>query len=116
MTYPSPLYFTALALATVLLASQAQALTVKLAWDAPPLSSGIPDGYTMYRKIGNGQFELLATVGAITLTYTDNQAVLGQQCYHVTAFNAGGESPPSNEACFQGVQAPGSPQALRIVP
>jgi hypothetical protein len=104
-----------LAMSLLLWATSAQALTVKLAWDAAT-TGGVPENYVMYRKVGNGQFELLATIPVPTLTYTDNTAVLGLQCYHVTATNAGGESSPSNEACFQAVEKPGAPGQLRLVP
>lgn len=96
------------------LVTGAFALTVKLAWEAPAV--GVPDTYVLYRKIGNGQFELLVTIPAPTMTYTDTTAVIGQNCYHVTASNAGGESSPSNEACFSGQAATSAPQSLRIVP
>lgn len=103
-----------LLLCMLLLTTQAAALTVKLAWDPPAV--GVPETYVLYRKIGTGQYELLATIPVPTLTYTDNTAVLGSNCYQVTASNSGGESLPSNIACFQGQTAPGPPQALRIIP
>jgi hypothetical protein len=70
--------------------------TVSLTWDPP--ASGTPDGYTMYRKTDMG-FELLKSIEAPTVTFTDDTAVRGTNCYHVTAYNDNGESPPSNERC-----------------
>lgn len=100
--------------ALLLATSTAYAASVKLAWDAPAV--GVPDNYVMYRQVGSGQFELLATIPASSLTYTDTTAVIGQNCYHVTASNAGGESAPSNAVCFQAVSPPTPPQALRFIP
>lgn len=102
------------ACAALLLATSAHAASVKLAWDAPAV--GVPDSYVMYRQVGSGQFELLATIPAASLTYVDTTAVLGTNCYHVTASNAGGESAPSNAVCFQAVSPPTPPQALRFIP
>lgn len=105
-----------------LLSLVSHAEAVRLRWDAP--STGIPAGYTMYRyTVPNGvcgtaivpTFELLgvAPVGAQP-EFVDAAPVLGANYYHVTAYNSGGESLPSNQVCFQFVSKTTAPQNLRI--
>lgn len=105
----------------LLSAASAQAASVVLEWDAPSL--GEPQGYRMYRHIVPGgqcgaaivpNFELLgvAPVG-VQPTFTDTSPVVGANYYHVTAYNDGGESLPSNQVCFRLLQKPGAPQNLR---
>ena len=106
-------------LAVLLSVSVAQAVTLE--WDAPAV--GVPQGYTLYRQVVPGgvcgtailpNFEVKGSTLVGVREFTDSSPVIGANYYHVTAYNAGGESLPSNQVCFQSVQAPSSPQSLRI--
>lgn len=95
---------------------------VRLKWDAPAV--GVPEGYTMYRySVAGGNcgapivpsFELLgvAPVG-VEPSFRDDAPVIGANYYHVTAYNSGGESLPSNQVCFQAQTRTTAPQRLRV--
>lgn len=58
-------------------------------------------GFRLERKVGaSGAFGQLTTVGANTTSYIDSALTAGTTyCYRVSAYNAAGTSPSSNEAC-----------------
>ena len=68
-------------------------------------------GFNVYRRLGAGQFERIASVGADGVTYVDPASAPGA-CYQVTAFNAIGESAPTNTACLDTV--PNAPDGLTV--
>ncbi|TLZ60410.1 MAG: hypothetical protein E6K13_08345 [Methanobacteriota archaeon] len=72
---------------------------VTLTWQAPASGgSSAITGYNVYRGTAAGAGSLLTTVGT-ALTYTDNAATNGVTYYYrVSAVNAVGEGPKSNEA------------------
>jgi len=73
--------------------------TVTLTWSAPSSNGGSPiTNYKIYRRTTSGQLSLLATLPNV-LSYTDSAVTNGQTYYYqVTAVNAVGEGPRSNEA------------------
>jgi hypothetical protein len=95
---------------------------VMLKWDKP--ATGVPQGYTVYRlqvpggvceAIVQPEMELLESIPAVEQPeYVDSNTVVGANYYHVTAYNTGGESLPSNQVCFQFMQKTSAPQNLRI--
>ncbi len=77
---------------------------VTLSWQAPASSgSSALTGYDLYRGTScNGLETLYKSLGTGT-TYTDTGAKSGvTYCYYVTAVNAAGQSPPSNQASATG--------------
>jgi len=54
-------------------------------------------GFRIERRKGTGSYTTLATVGAGVTSYSDNDICPGQFYYRVFAFNAAGDSAPSNE-------------------
>lgn len=60
-------------------------------------TSANEQGFRIYR-ITNQQKVAIAEVGPNVTEYTDANAPSGA-CYVVTAFNASGESPPTNSTC-----------------
>jgi hypothetical protein len=72
---------------------------VTLSWSAPTSDGGsVMTGYRVYRGTTAGQETLFAALGNV-LTYVDSAVSNGQTYYYqVTANNAAGESPKSNEA------------------
>jgi S-layer homology domain len=58
-------------------------------------------GFKVERKTGtNGTFAPVGDVGANTTSFMDGSLSTGSlYCYRVRAYNAGGDSAPSNEAC-----------------
>jgi len=70
-----------------------------LTWAAPVSDGGSPiTGYKVYRATSAGAETLLSTVGVV-LSYTDPGLTSGQAYYYeVSAVNAVGEGPKSNEA------------------
>jgi fibronectin type 3 domain-containing protein len=56
-------------------------------------------GFHVYRSVQGGGFALWAILGANVTTTQDNSVILGHvYAYYVTAYNAVGESAPSNTA------------------
>ena len=75
---------------------------ISLSWTAPSNNGGSAiTGYKIYRgATSNGEGATpIVTVSSSTLSYNDTGLVSGQTYYYkITAVNAVGESPPSNEA------------------
>src|SRR6266480_3319675 len=73
--------------------------TVTLTWSAPSSNGGSPiTNYKIYRGTSSNGETLKATIGNV-LTYTDTSVTNGVTYYYqVSAVNAAGESPRSNEA------------------
>jgi fibronectin type 3 domain-containing protein len=71
---------------------------VALTWSAPTSNGGSAiTGYRVYRGTSSGSETLLTTLGNVT-SWTDANAASGTTYYYqVTAVNAAGESPRSNE-------------------
>jgi hypothetical protein len=57
-------------------------------------------GFRIERKIGTGAYTQIATVAGNATSYVDTTVTAGTTyCYQVRAYNAVGDSAPSNEAC-----------------
>ena len=70
-----------------------------LTWYYSKLDSPSVDGFYVYRKCGDGEYELIANVSSKHNYYTDEDVPEGVQCtYYITAYNSAGESQASNEA------------------
>src|SRR5438552_2355486 len=84
--------------------------TVALAWSSPSSDGGSTiTNYKVYRGTISGQLSFLATLPNV-LSYTDSAVTNGQTYYYkVTAVNAVGEGPRSNEAS-------GTPTSSQTVP
>jgi hypothetical protein len=68
---------------------------IKLDWQD---NSGNELGFRLYRKVDAGAYGLYQTLGANVTTYQDSAVAFSHQYfYYVTAYNAVGESGPSNE-------------------
>lgn len=82
-----------------LTAAPARGKGVQLTWSPPASNGGSPiTGYNIYRGTSSGGEVFLTSVGNVT-SFKDNQTVRGQTYYYiVTAVNAVGEGPASNEA------------------
>jgi hypothetical protein len=69
-----------------------------LTWQAPNDGGSPITGYKLYRKTASTSYALLATVGAGATSYSDTQLTAGETyTYRLTAVNANGEGPASNE-------------------
>src|SRR5439155_178103 len=89
---------------------------VGLPWDPPANDGGLPIlEYRVYRGTSSGGESFLASAG-LSLTFTDSSVTNGQTYYYqVTAKNAAGEGPPSNEASATPnppATPPGAPSGL----
>jgi fibronectin type 3 domain-containing protein len=84
--------------------------TVTLSWSAPSSTGGSAlTGYKVYRGSTSGGETLLTTLGTAT-SYTDNGLSNGSTYYYkVSALNAIGESPLSNERSATPATIPGAP-------
>ena len=61
--------------------------------------SGNELGFRLYRKVDAGAYGLYQTLGPNVVSYQDNSVIISHlYTYYVTAFNAVGESVPSNES------------------
>src|SRR6059058_141046 len=90
--------------------------TVTLTWSAPNSNGGSPiTNYRIYRGTSYNGETLKATIGNV-LTYTDTSVTNGVTYYYqVSAVNAAGEGPRSNEASATPsppATPPGAPQGL----
>jgi len=78
--------------------AQTRTATIQLNWQD---TSNNEDGFNVYKKLGDNSYELLGKVAANALTYSHQ--LTGPEgsshCFAVTAFNKGGESARSNDAC-----------------
>ena len=69
-----------------------------LTWEAPADNGSAITGYKVYRRTAGTSSTLLATVNGSSLSYSDSQITAGTTYYYkVTAVNANGEGPASNE-------------------
>jgi hypothetical protein len=84
--------------AIMILHDTSDAASLQLTWAD---NSQNEDGFDIERKVGtNGVFLALTTLSANQRSYTDANLSNGiTYCYRVRAFNHGGSSPYSNEAC-----------------
>ena len=94
--------------------------TIALAWSAPASNGGsVITNYKLYRGTTSGQLSLLATLPSV-LSYTDTAVTNGQTYYYqVSAVNAVGEGPRSNEASATPTPTqtvPSPPRELAAVP
>lgn len=96
------------------LAAQNHSVTLTWAWTQG--TGDLATGFHIQRaSVSGGPYTTIATISSpSTLTYVDTNVVAGQQYYYVvTAFNAGGDSVPSNQvACTIPFQAPATPTSL----
>ncbi len=77
-----------------LVATRMSCTEIELIWSD---SSSYTDSFYVYRKCGNGEYELIADTS--WMFFTDTQVPAGVECtYYVTAHNSAGQSEPSNEA------------------
>src|SRR5437773_2235747 len=94
--------------------------TVAPAWSSPSSDGGSAiTNHKVYRGTISGQLSLLATLPNV-LSYTDSAVTNGQTYYYkVTAVNAVGEGPRSNEASgtpTSGQTVPSPPRQLNATP
>jgi outer membrane protein assembly factor BamB len=96
------------------LTANASSNQVSLSWSPPAADGGDPvTGYDVYRGTSSGGETLLTGVGSSTTSYVDSAVSLGSSYYYeVTATNAVGPSPPSNEVSATVATVPGSPTDL----
>jgi len=89
---------------------------ILLSWLPPDYDGGSPIvNYTVYRGTASGAEAYLASIGAV-LNYTDLGLTNGQTYFYtVSATNAAGEGPESNETDATPIGAPGAPIGLTAV-
>jgi hypothetical protein len=84
-----------------------------LTWQAPDDHGSAITAYKVYRRTASTSSTLLATVGGGTLSYSDSQLQAGQTySYRVSAVNASGEGPLSNEVSPVPPPPPADPCAV----
>ncbi len=89
------------------------AATLTLNWTD---NSTNEDGFKVERKTGQaGTFAEVGQTAADVTTFADTIADAETYCYRVSAFNAAGNSPPSNEACATTLTTPAVPGTVTIV-
>jgi len=89
---------------------------VKLTWAAPTGNGGATVSYRLYRGMSAGG-EILLASGLTTTGVTDAGITNGTTYYYrVTATNAAGEGPASNEVSARPFGVPGAPQSLTASP
>lgn len=86
------------------------AAKLTLTWNDPADNE---EGFIIERKT-DGAFVEIARIGANSVTYVDMNVPSGRLCYQVKAFNAAGQSEPSNEACIDVPTIPNKPTGLHI--
>jgi fibronectin type 3 domain-containing protein len=88
-----------------------------LSWTSPSSTGGSPiTGYNVYRGTASGA-EVLLTSGITTTSYTNASLTNGTTYYYkVTAVNAAGEGPASNEVSAIPRTIPSAPQVLTATP
>jgi len=98
------------------LAVMVEGPTILLTWDLPAIDGGSPiTGYMIYRGTVSGGEGFLIMTGNV-LEYVDAGLIIGQTYwYQVTAVNALGEGPSSNEANATVLSLPGAPLVLQAV-
>lgn len=72
------------------------------------------DGFKVERKMGAEPYAEVKRLGKDVTTFQDTITYDNQYCYRVKAYNAGGESAYSNEACILVPHTPTSPSNLTI--
>jgi hypothetical protein len=87
---------------------------VRLTWIKPSSTGGLPvKYYKIYRGLSSENLTFLTNVDGRILTYTDTGLTNGVTYYYaVSALNAVGESPKSNEVNAKPVGPPTAPQNL----
>jgi titin len=91
---------------------------IQLSWTAP-IDGNVPTtGYNVYRATSSaGPFNMINPGPIGTTSYSDNTAAAGTLYYYqVTAVNAGGEGPASNQASAEIITAPDAPTGLTATP
>lgn len=112
----------ALLVGLLLLAGTVEAANVNLntatfSWTAPVVDAthGSPVSYTMKCGATTGLYPTTLSVAVpATSVLVKNVVGAGTWFCVVTAVNAGGESPPSNEVTFQGAYPPSPPATLTV--
>ena len=85
-------------LALLLLATPAWALEIKLSWTD---NSTNEDGFAVERRLDTDVWLEIGKTAANVAAFSDPAPVAGKKhAYRILAFNAGGKSPPSNEAAI----------------
>jgi fibronectin type 3 domain-containing protein len=80
-------------------ATQMSCTSTKLTWTD---SSSYTERFYVYRKCGDGEYELIADT--FWDFFNDTNVPPGVTCtYYVTAYNSAGQSQPSNEAIAGGL-------------
>ena len=94
-----------------LVATALSPTSIELRWKD---DSDNEEGFKVERRIQGGDFIQIAQVPADTTSFIDsNLTPTTTYCYRVMAFNAAGDSPPSNEACVTTLAAlPAAPSEL----
>jgi hypothetical protein len=84
-----------------------------LTWEQPNDGGSPITGYNVYRKTASTSYALLATVGAASTSYSDSQLTAGETyTYKLSAVNANGEGPASNEVTPAAPEIPQDPCQL----
>ncbi|MGH7572761.1 MAG: fibronectin type III domain-containing protein [Gemmatimonadota bacterium] len=93
---------------TGLIATTVNHESIDLTWTD---NSTDEDGFRVERRLGQvGTFEPDTTLGSDATSHSDGSLVAETEyCYRIVAFNAGGDSDPSNVACAATSEAPPGP-------